>query len=290
MSKVDEIVEKIKDLSYKIAKELEEENIKGKTVTLKLKKTSFFTILKSRSIPTYTCDPKVIFETAKIILDNILYNLKPAEAKFRLVGVKVSNFCEEELLEGQTTLSGIFKKQANKEESELKVNETDANLYDEETFNCSICGKSFNYKTEFETHESACIEQIKELSNDESDNLFVSLVQDDQSSNDSTHDTSNVSNVNKALCPVCFMPKTIDEMNQHLDLCLNVQTCRELTQVTASSSSNTHHLFCFNKKTPKKIPKQAQKKDKTKPKKRKIVQELNCTQRKIDNYFNPSKP
>ena len=290
MSKVDEIVGKIKDLSYKIAKELEEENIKGKTVTLKLKKTSFFTILKSRSIPTYTCDPKVIFETAKIILDNILYNLKPAEAKFRLVGVKVSNFCEEELLEGQTTLLGIFKKQANKEESELKVNETDANLYDEETFNCSICGKSFNYKTEFETHESACIEQIKELSNDESDNLFVSLVQDDQSSNDSTHDTSNVSNVNKALCPVCFMPKTIDEMNQHLDLCLNVQTCRELTQVTASSSSNTHHLFCFNKKTPKKIPKQAQKKDKTKPKKRKIVQELNCTQRKIDNYFNPSKP
>lgn len=290
MSKVDEIVEKIKDLSYKIAKELEEENIKGKTVTLKLKKTSFFTILKSRSIPTYTCDPKVIFETAKIILDNILYNLKPAEAKFRLVGVKVSNFCEEELLEGQTTLLGIFKKQANKEESELKVNETDANLYDEETFNCSICGKSFNYKTEFETHESACIEQIKELSNDESDNLFVSLVQDDQSSNDSTHDTSNVSNVNKALCPVCFMPKTIDEMNQHLDLCLNVQTCRELTQVTASSSSNTHHLFCSNKKTPKKISKQEQKKDKTKPKKRKIVQELNCTQRKIDNYFNPSKP
>lgn len=290
MSKVDEIVEKIKDLSYRIAKELEEENIKGKTVTLKLKKTSFFTILKSRSIPSYTCDPKVIFDTAKIILDNILYNLKPTEAKFRLIGVKVSNFCEEELLEGQTTLSGMFKKQANKEESELKVDETDVNLYDEETFNCGICGKSFNYKTEFETHESACIEQIKDLSNDKYDNLLVPLAQDDQSSNDSTHDsthnTSNISNVNKALCPVCFMPKTIDEMNQHLDLCLNVQTCRELTQLTASSSSNTYHLFDSNKK----IPKQEQKKDKTKSKKRKTVEGLNCTQKKIDNYFNPSKP
>ena len=67
---------------------LEKNNLKGRTITLKIKYSDFKQITRNRSLITPVADFKTISETAK----QLLASTCPEEKKIRLLGISLSNF------------------------------------------------------------------------------------------------------------------------------------------------------------------------------------------------------
>ena len=73
--------------SERVGRELRKENLRGRTVTIKLKFNDFRQITRSRTLPEPTNADAVIFETARRLLD-----AEPLPRPLRLIGVGVSHF------------------------------------------------------------------------------------------------------------------------------------------------------------------------------------------------------
>jgi DNA polymerase IV len=74
-----------------VSKRLNKHNLKGKTVTLKIKYSNFKLITRSKSVTEPLCDPVVIADIARQLLAATL----PAANGIRLLGISVSNFKEQ---------------------------------------------------------------------------------------------------------------------------------------------------------------------------------------------------
>lgn len=86
-AEMNEALEKIAQVVYK---RLEHYQLKGKTVTLKIKYSDFRIITRSRSFPELVTDLQLIASTAK----ELLAGTGPENHKIRLLGITVSNFRE----------------------------------------------------------------------------------------------------------------------------------------------------------------------------------------------------
>ena len=75
-------------LCEKVSGRLRQENLKGKTITLKIRLEGFLTYTRAKTLPKPTNFMDVIYKTIKELLDKFDCRGK----KVRLVGVKVSNF------------------------------------------------------------------------------------------------------------------------------------------------------------------------------------------------------
>ncbi|WP_029460964.1 DNA polymerase IV [Solidesulfovibrio alcoholivorans] len=71
----------------RIGRELRQENLRGRTITLKLKFNDFRQITRSRTLPEPTDSDTTIFNAARTLLD-----AEPLPNSVRLIGVGVSNF------------------------------------------------------------------------------------------------------------------------------------------------------------------------------------------------------
>jgi DNA polymerase-4 len=71
-----------------VHRRLTKHQMKGRTITLKIKYSSFKIITRSFSFALPQCEKDVIFRTAKDLLDTTL----PAPEGIRLMGITVSNF------------------------------------------------------------------------------------------------------------------------------------------------------------------------------------------------------
>ena len=71
----------------RIGRELRQENLRGRTVTLKLKFNTFKQITRSRTLPQAIDSDAAIFETAQELL-----NAEPLPHPLRLIGLGVSHF------------------------------------------------------------------------------------------------------------------------------------------------------------------------------------------------------
>ena len=71
----------------RIGRELRQENLRGRTITIKLKFNTFKQITRSRTLPRATDSDAAIFETARELLD-----AEPLPSPLRLIGVGVSHF------------------------------------------------------------------------------------------------------------------------------------------------------------------------------------------------------
>ena len=83
------------ELSEQVARRLARHDLRGRTVTLKLRDASFETHTRQRTLPTATDDAAVIAEAARRLLAP---ELRPGR-RFRLIGVGVSGFAEGQQLE-----------------------------------------------------------------------------------------------------------------------------------------------------------------------------------------------
>lgn len=84
--------------------------IRGRTVTLKLKRNTFTTTTKSFSMLVPTNDKLVIYSTAKNLLLSEVAN-EPPEISYRLLGVKISNLADDGVTTNQLTIDAMLRNQ-----------------------------------------------------------------------------------------------------------------------------------------------------------------------------------
>jgi DNA polymerase-4 len=82
-----------------VGRRLRQNGLKGKTITLKLKKSDFQLITRSMTLDHVTDSAQILFAQGVRLLENVF---KPG--KFRLIGIGVSNLCQFETLPQQIDL------------------------------------------------------------------------------------------------------------------------------------------------------------------------------------------
>jgi DNA polymerase-4 len=87
---IKEILDILRKLSVEVERLLKEENLSGRTVTLKLKYDDFTSITRQRSQNSYINSREIIFKTASELLNKT----EAGKRKVRLIGVTVSGFPE----------------------------------------------------------------------------------------------------------------------------------------------------------------------------------------------------
>jgi nucleotidyltransferase/DNA polymerase involved in DNA repair len=92
------------------SKYLKPYRIRGRTVTLKLKRNTFTTTTKSYSMLVPTNDKLVIYSTAKNLLLSEVAN-EPPEISYRLLGVKISNLADDGVTTNQLTIDAMLRNQ-----------------------------------------------------------------------------------------------------------------------------------------------------------------------------------
>ena len=319
ISHFNEICEHLNDLSLELSSDLIERNQSCKTITVKLKKITFEVTLRSQTIPYYTSDSETILNSAKKLLETELSNTPTNCQKYRLIGLKVSNLKDKNdskssVGSSQLTLSQIFtsltkKDDKNEVESNIdnNIEEKDLNeshsyshslIYDSYVYECSVCSQKFFDKTLFENHENDCIGQMlcQNLDQQNSNDLDVCPIpstsfESDNASQLEEQSLEKCEQMSSYICPVCsthFNFKDNDELNRHIDMCLNKEKCKELTQVPMASTQSTPNT----KSTPNsKVSKRCSSDSKVKPKnsrnqssKRSKTKSSN-SQKTIDSFF-----
>jgi DNA polymerase-4 len=87
---VEEMHKELEKLADKVAARLDKRQLKGRTLTLKVKYNDFTQITRSQSFATPIAEFEDIFEAAKALLENVDFDNKP----IRLLGISLSNFRE----------------------------------------------------------------------------------------------------------------------------------------------------------------------------------------------------
>ncbi|MGX5820918.1 DNA polymerase IV [Chitinophaga lutea] len=100
LTQIDDMNAELEKLSQKVVARLEKYQLKGRTVTLKIKYADFRQITRNQSLHAPIADFPTIFETAK----QLLLRTEPDDVKIRLLGVTLSNFNEEKPETGQLSL------------------------------------------------------------------------------------------------------------------------------------------------------------------------------------------
>ncbi|HYC92399.1 MAG TPA: DNA polymerase IV [Thermoanaerobaculia bacterium] len=101
----EEAAEWIRTEAHKIWKALEERSMRGRTVTVKLRTPDFQTATRQLSPPELPASGDDVARVAVSLLDRFDF---PAEARYRLVGVGVSNFLEEEDVREEAVEPSLF--------------------------------------------------------------------------------------------------------------------------------------------------------------------------------------
>ena len=101
----EEAAEWIRAEAQKIWKALEERSMRGRTVTVKLRTPDFQTATRQLSPPELPSSGDEVARVAVGLLDRFDF---PAEARYRLVGVGVSNFLDEEEAREEAVEPSLF--------------------------------------------------------------------------------------------------------------------------------------------------------------------------------------
>jgi len=84
------MLEKLEHIAAEVSKRLNNNEVAGKTITLKIKYSDFTLQTRSKTLPYFICDKDIILETAK----NLLYQEKMNNS-VRLLGISLSNLNTE---------------------------------------------------------------------------------------------------------------------------------------------------------------------------------------------------
>ncbi len=106
LTEEDEMNEQLEKIAQTVCKRLQKYNLKGRTITLKIKYHDFKQITRNQSFPYLINDFETIFSTSK----QLLLNSNIDDKKIRLLGISISNFI---------ALTGVSKKKKNNGQMEL---------------------------------------------------------------------------------------------------------------------------------------------------------------------------
>ena len=110
----------VESLSKSLSEQMQAKELKGKTITLKLKTSNFEVKTRATTILTYTNDPDIIIPHVKKLLD------KEMPIKLRLMGIRVNNFKgkSEPIDRNQKQLSTFFFKQKKQSNNDNNISNT----------------------------------------------------------------------------------------------------------------------------------------------------------------------
>ncbi|KAK6306261.1 hypothetical protein J4Q44_G00231860 [Coregonus suidteri] len=92
MSALEEQFSLCRQLCQDLAQDLQKEDLKGKTVTLKLKNVNFEVKTRAWTLPCAVATTDELFAVAKDLLKTEIDNVSPQPLRLRLMGVRVSSF------------------------------------------------------------------------------------------------------------------------------------------------------------------------------------------------------
>ncbi|KAG5841209.1 hypothetical protein ANANG_G00197140 [Anguilla anguilla] len=97
MSSAEEQYDLCRELCRDLAQDLQKEDLKGKTVTVKLKNVNFEVKTRASTLSSVVSSEEEIFAVAKDLLKTEIDNASPHPLRLRLMGVRVSGFvsCED---------------------------------------------------------------------------------------------------------------------------------------------------------------------------------------------------
>ncbi|MBN43328.1 MAG: DNA polymerase IV [Alphaproteobacteria bacterium] len=87
------LAQRLWPLCEKVTDRIKARDLAGRTVTIKLKSSTFKTLTRSQALPTPTQLAETLFRAAIPLLDRAV-DAAPAGSKFRLIGVGLSNFTD----------------------------------------------------------------------------------------------------------------------------------------------------------------------------------------------------
>lgn len=93
LTTVEEMDRELERIAGLVQRRLQKYNLKGRTITLKIKYSDFRIINRSQSLPHAIDDLELIAETAK----ELLRSTDPSDVQVRLLGITLSNFYEMEM-------------------------------------------------------------------------------------------------------------------------------------------------------------------------------------------------
>lgn len=91
LTTLEEMYPELEKIGQTVANRLQKYQLKGRTVTLKIKYSDFRQITRNQSLPHGINDPDTIVSTAK----QLLLKTDPADVKIRLMGITLSNFGDD---------------------------------------------------------------------------------------------------------------------------------------------------------------------------------------------------
>lgn len=101
LTTLEEMYPELDKIAQTVANRLQKHELKGRTVTLKIKYSDFRQITRNQSLPQGINDLETIAATAK----QLLVKTDPADVKIRLLGITLSNFGEDKPVTGTAQLT-----------------------------------------------------------------------------------------------------------------------------------------------------------------------------------------
>ncbi|MGN7722881.1 DNA polymerase IV [Chitinophaga sp. 22620] len=101
LTTLEEMYPELDKIALTVANRLQKYQLKGRTVTLKIKYSDFRQITRNQSLPQGINDLETIVATAR----QLLVKTDPADVKIRLLGITLSNFGEEKPATGTAQLT-----------------------------------------------------------------------------------------------------------------------------------------------------------------------------------------
>ena len=102
VGELDTLVAQLLRLSEEVARRLRAHELRGRVVTLKIRRADFTTMTRRRTLSNYTDDGGTIHEIASVLIGT---EFKPGE-QYRLLGVHVSDFAPEDAWQMEMPLFG----------------------------------------------------------------------------------------------------------------------------------------------------------------------------------------
>ncbi|XP_053520395.1 DNA polymerase kappa isoform X1 [Artibeus jamaicensis] len=251
MSTAEEQYSLCQELCSELARDLQKEGLKGRTVTIKLKNVNFEVKTRASTVSSVVSTAEEIFALAKELLRTEIDADSPHPLRLRLMGVRLSSFLSEEgkkrqqrsivgfLQAGDQTLPGTGWIEKNDKDQFLKPVEMS---HKKSFFDKKRSEKKWSHQDTFKCEtvngqDVQTSQSLQVLKKKMSENL----------------DTSENSDNNQIFtCPVCFREQgiiSLEAFNKHVDACLNGPSMSEMFSCSHASSTevnkkeNVHHSF-----------------------------------------------
>ncbi|OUM69543.1 hypothetical protein PIROE2DRAFT_57285 [Piromyces sp. E2] len=245
---------KLFEISCKLAEDIKKNNLKGKSVTLKLKTSSFEILTRCLTISKYIYQQEDLYKIGKKLLNS--YMKERPNQSYRLMGLRLSSFLDKK--------NGAFL------DKYVKVIEDDKNTVDilmqQKEYECPVCFKMIKVDNimKFKIHVNNCLgnnktkaenkdndnnssesnEYNKKYKINEKNDFFSKIANNNEfnyfhkNNNDNNNIVDILTQQKEYECPLCFKMIKVDNImkfEEHVNNCLSENDIKQSSKDGNSS-------------------------------------------------------